>query len=123
MASWPNFLEIGRVAYGFKYRKVSLEDRFVYICSRASEYAKPGEVLVILFADDHWVAYNGDVSTGTVELRQPVFRSTAAINTPGWHAWEINDNAGPDQIISSTSSWREMRRPFETRVFSERPRS
>ena len=121
MASWPNFLEIGPFQYGFKYNKVSIEDRFVHICSRASEYAKPGEVLVITLQDDHWVAYDGEVSTRTVELRQPVFRSTAAINTPGWYVWEINVNAARDQIISSTSSWRAMGRPFETRAFSERP--
>ena len=121
MASWPNFLEIGPVQYGFEYNKVSIEDRFVYICSRASEYAKPGEVLVITLQDDHWVAYDGEVSTGTVELRQPVFRSTADVITPGRHVWQINFNAGTDQIISSTTCWREGTWPFETRVISGTP--
>ena len=129
MASWPDFLEIGPVQYGFTYRKVSLEHRFVYVCDRGSEYAKPTEVLVMTFDLDQWMAYDAEISTGAVELRQPVFRSTADVITPGRHVWQINFNAGTDQIISSTPSWREGTWPFETRVpsgtpisgFTERP--
>ena len=122
MGVWPNFLEIGPPAYGFRYRKVSLDTDAIYICSRSSEYAQEGECLILTLENSLWVAYDGRVSsTGSVELRQPVFRTMEVAIAPGWHHWEINNNANRDQTISSATSWQVMRREFETRVFNGNP--
>lgn len=122
MEYWPPFLQIGRAEHLFAYTKISVERRCVYICSQGSEDCRQGEVLVLMFEQDHWMAFDGRVlSSGEVHVRQPVFRTKFPVIYPGWHEWEINANAGPDQQISTSPSW-ECCGSFETRGYAEIPR-
>ena len=121
MENWPSFLEIGPLKYGFGYAKVSIGHRSIYICSRGSEYCRKGEILILTYESDHWVAWDGQVSSsGEVELRQPVFRTWSSAISPGWIDWEINHNAGPEQMMVSEPAW-QRGGSFETRNFNARP--
>ena len=46
-----------------------------------------------------WTAFDSVLSADgkTLECRQPVFRSCGAdITQPGWHKWQTNDAASPN---------------------------
>ena len=74
----------------------------VYVCTKGSEWARAGEVLVPRCDMGIWTAYDGAVlaDTSTLNLRQPVFQCLATdITQPGWHTWQMNEAASPDPAV------------------------
>ena len=68
-----------------------------------------------------WIAYDGAIGADntTLYLRQAAFRCRGEnITEPGWHKWQINNNARKDAIVddviwSEKDLWFETRRPEE----------
>ena len=65
-----------------------------------------------------WTAFDSAVSANgsTLQCRQPVFRCLAAdITQPGWHNWETNDAANPNdaglEVDWQGELWAETRVP------------
>ena len=84
----------------FEYWKKQINSEIIYVCTKGSEWARAGEVLV-LRCDllGTWTAFDSAVSADglTLQCRQPVFRCLATdITQPGWHNWEMNYSAGPN---------------------------
>ena len=85
--------------YPFPYKKKQIESETIYVCSKGSEWARTNEVLVLRCEEGIWTAFDSAVSADgvTLQCRQPVFRCLAAdITVPGWHEWQMNENASPD---------------------------
>ena len=89
----------------FPYQKRQIGLETIYVCNKGSQWARPGEVLVLRCVTEQdgspgtWTAFDSDVSVdgSTLQCRQPVFRCLATdITQEGWHKWEFNDDARPD---------------------------
>ena len=87
--------------YPFPYKQRQIGSEQIYVCTKGSQWARTGEVLVLRRGTDvdypgTWTAFDSDVSAdgSTLQCRQPVFRCLATdITQPGWHKWETNYNA------------------------------
>ena len=85
--------------YAFPYSKTQIGSETIYVCSKGSDLAHANEVLVLRCVAGTWTAFDSDVSADglTLQCRQPVFRCLATdITQPGWHKWQTNYNASPD---------------------------
>ena len=91
--------------YAFPYQKTQIGSETIYVCNKGSEWARTSEVLVLrcVTTQDNspgtWTAFDSAVSANgsTLQCRQPVFRCLATdITQPGWHEWEINYAANPN---------------------------
>ena len=108
--------------YPYQKRQIGLET--IYVCNKGSQWARPGEVLVLRCVTEQdgssgtWTAFDSHVSDGgsTLQCRQPVFRCLATdITEEGWHKWETNYAASPDDADLSVDwqgeLWAETRVP------------
>ena len=110
--------------YAFPYEKTQIGSETIYVCTKGSQWARTSEVLVlrcVTTQDDSpgtWTAFDSAVSANgsTLQCRQPVFRCLATdITQPGWHEWEINYAANPNDAGLSVdwqgALWAETRVP------------
>ena len=103
--------------YPFPYQKKQIGSETIYVCTKGSEWARTNEVLVLRCERGMWTAFDSAVSADGVTLhcRQPVFRCLATdITQPGWHEWQMNYNASPDDA-GLAADWQGALRA-ETRV-------
>ena len=118
----PEHLAIGTLKafeknYAFTYEKQQINSEIIYVCDRGSKWARTNEVLVLRCQQGTWTAYDSDVNADgkTHQCRQAVFRCRdgADMAEPGWHCWEINDVASPNDTGVSvdwqTEVWAETR--------------
>ena len=85
--------------YAFPYKREDIGSETIYVCNKGSEWARPGEVLMLQCENGTWTAFDGAIVGSTVQLRQPVFRCCATdITQPGWHTWETNEAADPNNV-------------------------
>ena len=94
--------------YPFPYEKTQIGSETIYVCTKGSQWARTSEVLVLRCVTDcqgtgtcpgTWTAFDSAVSAdgSTLQCRQPVFRCLAEdITQPGWHKWETNHAAEPN---------------------------
>ena len=104
--------------YAFPYEKQQIESEIIYVCNKGSEWARTNEVLVLRCQQGTWTAFDsGVIADGsTLQCRQPVFRCLATdITQPGWHKWETNYAANPNDTGLSVDwqgeLWAETRVP------------
>ena len=104
--------------YPYPYQKTQFGTETVYVCSKGSEWAQTGEVLVLRSNEGTWTAYDGAVNAevSTIVCRQPVFRCSAGnITRPGWYNWQTNYNANDHETGLSVNwqgdLWSETRVP------------
>ena len=110
--------------YPFAYEKKEIGSETIYVCTKGSEKARRGEVLVLRCVTKQdgspgtWTAFDSAVSAdgSTLQCRQPVFRCLATdITQPGWHKWETNYVANPNGAGLSVdwqgALWAETRVP------------
>ena len=86
--------------YAFPYKKIQVEAEIIYVCNKGSEWARANEMLVLRCVDDIWTASDSALTAdrSALHCRQPVFRCLATdITQPGWHSWQTNHAAGPDE--------------------------
>ena len=119
----PETLSIGtRKAFArdnaYPYAKEQIGSEIIYICNKGSEWARPHEVLVLRCENGTWTAYDTDVSPDrkAINCRQAVFRCQGRdITQRGWHTWQINHNASPNDTGFSVdwqgTLWAETRVP------------
>ena len=79
--------------YPFPYTKQRIDDETVYVCTKGSDYANEGEVLVLRYDAGFWTAWDSAVICETLTCRQPVFRCDGDITEAGWHCWAMNQAA------------------------------
>ena len=92
--------------YPFPYEKRQIGSETIYVCNKGSEWARAGEVLMLQCDNGTWTAFDGAINGSTIQFRQPVFRCSASdITQPGWHAWETNEAADPNNT-SHPVNWR-----------------
>ena len=85
--------------YPFPYEKRQIAGETIYVCNKGSDWSRRNEVLLLRCEEGTWIAYDGAISADLKKklCRQPVFRCLATdITQPGWHEWQMNYNAGPD---------------------------
>ena len=100
----PTHLTIGtskafQKNYAFPYEKKQIGSETIYVCTKGSAWARQNEVLVLRCESETWTAFDSAVSADglTLQCRQPVFRCLGTdITQPGWHTWETNYAASPD---------------------------
>ena len=104
--------------YPFPYEKKQIGSETIYVCTKGSEWARSNEVLVLRCEEETWTAFDSAVSADglTLQCRQPVFRCLATdITQPGWHEWETNYAANPNDAGLSVdwqgALWAETRVP------------
>ena len=103
--------------YAYPYEKKHIAAETIYVCTKGSEWARTGEVLVLRCESGTWTAYDSDVSADreTLQCRQAVFRCVEGDATqPGWHTWETNHAASPNDAGLEVNWQGELR--AETRV-------
>ena len=101
----------------FTYEKQQINSEIIYICNKGSKWARTNEVLILRCQQCTWIAFDSDVNADgkTLQCRQAVFRCRdgAGMTEPGWHCWEINDVASPNDTGVSvdwqTEVWAETR--------------
>ena len=90
--------------YPFPYEKTQIGSETVYVATKGSPWARPSEFLVLRCVMEQdgssgtWTAWDSAVlvNGSTLQCREPVFRCLATdITQPGWHPWQINDDASP----------------------------
>ena len=85
--------------YASPYKKTQTGSEVSYVCTKGSQRARRSEVLVLRCVSGTWTAFDSAVSANgsTLQCRQPVFRCLATdITQPGWHTWETNYDATPN---------------------------
>ena len=85
--------------YPFPYERTHIGSETFCVCTKGSQWARANEVLVLRSVTGTWTAFDSAVSADglTLQCRQPVFRCLATdITQPGWHQWETNYNANPN---------------------------
>ena len=82
--------------YAYHYTKEEIDGEVVYVCSKGSQWCKPGEFLVLRKKGARWIAWDSLPSYNTLLARQPVFRSDEDITAEGWHTWQTNYSASSD---------------------------
>ena len=100
----PAHITIGtKTAFGnncaFPCKKTQIGSEVIYVCTKGSQWARRSEVLVLRCVNGTWTAFDSAVSANgsTLQCRQPVFRCRATdITQPGWHTWETNYDANPN---------------------------
>ena len=110
--------------YPFPYQKTQICSETIYVCTKGSEWAREGEVLVLrcVTTQDNspgtWTAFDSAVSADglTLQCRQPVFRCLETdITQPGWHTWQTNYAANPNDnglaVDWQGALWAETRVP------------
>ena len=119
----PEFFTIGTKKafeknYAFPYEKKQIGSETIYVCTKGSDWARSNEVLVLRCQEGTWTACDSAVSANglTLQCRQPVFRCLATdITQPGWHEWEINYAANPNDgglaVDWQGALWAETRVP------------
>ena len=118
----PEHLTIGTLKAfekndAFTYEKQQINSEIIYICNKGSKWARTNEVLILRCQQGTWIAFDSDVNADgkTLQCRQAVFRCRdgADMTEPGWHCWEINDIASPNDTGVSvdwqTEVWAETR--------------
>ena len=65
--------------YPFPYEKKQIGAEIIYVCTKGSQWARAGEVLVLRCESETWAAYDSaKMADGTtLHCRQPVFRCIA----------------------------------------------
>ena len=84
--------------YAYPYQKKQVGEETICVCTKGSQRARAGEVLVLRCKNDTWTAYDtAKMADGTtLHCRQPVVRCIGTdITQRGWHKWEINGLASP----------------------------
>ena len=115
----PAHISIGtRKAFqrGYQYDYALHEALGVYVCTKGSQHARQGEVLMLMRSNDLWVAFDAAIVDTTLHVRQPVFRSESNVLEPGWHVWQINYAADPTNTEESTANWQGDNWQVETRI-------
>ena len=89
----PLHLSIGtrkafKNGYGYDYDRHNTLG--VYVCTKGSEHARTGEILVLKNENGEWIAWDSTILGEELRCRQPVFKSSANVLEPGWHVWEVN---------------------------------
>ena len=104
--------------YPFPYQKKQIGAEIIYVCTKGSQWARTGEVLVLRCENETWTAFDSAVSAdgSTLQCRQPVFRCLATdITQRGWHKWETNYAASPNdaglEVDWQGELWAETRVP------------
>ena len=85
--------------YPFPHQKKQIGAGIIYVCTKGSQWARTGEVLVMRCENETWAAFDNAVSADgtTLQRRQPVFRRLATdISQRGWRKWETNYAANPN---------------------------
>ena len=85
--------------YPFPYEKTQFGSETICVCTKGSQWARASAVLVLRCVNGTWTAFDSAVSAdgSTLQCRQPVFRCLATdITQPGWHTWETNYAASPN---------------------------
>ena len=100
---------------GFEYVYSYQEHLGVYICNKASEWSRAGEMLLLKKEEEYWIAYDAAVVGDVLQCRQPVFRSDSDIRKPGLHMWQINFNVCKDAKEGVRPNWQDECWPVETR--------
>ena len=121
-ASWQYQMEVNW-HHPFPYKQRQIGSEQIYVCTKGSQWARTGEVLVLRRGTDvdypgTWTAFDSDFSAdgSTLQCRQAVFRCLATdITQPGWHQWETNYNANPNgaglAVDWQGALWAETRLP------------
>ena len=81
-------------AYHYEKRQIGL--KIGYVCTKGSRWSRQNELLVLLYEEETWTAYDSEISANgrILHCRQPVFQSfDKDITKSGWHEWRINDAA------------------------------
>ena len=104
--------------YALTYEKGQIASEIIYVCNKGSAWARDDQLLVLRRQHNTWTAYDNAVSANgsTLQCRQPVFRCLATdITQPGWHKWETNYAANPNDAGLSVdwqgALWAETRVP------------
>ena len=104
--------------YAFPYEKKEIGSETIYVCTKGSEWARTGEVLVLRCVTGTWIAFDSAVSADGLALqcRQPVFRCLATdITPPGGYTWQTNYAASPNDaglaVDWQGALWAEARVP------------
>ncbi len=105
-----------RNGYAYKYTKESIGGETVYTCTKASQWGRPGEVLVLMNMEEngsvYWIACDSFQDGGTLRVRQPVFRSAENVTTEGYHQWQTNSKANKDHETGESVDWTGCLRAF-----------
>mgnify|MGYP003304394295 CR=1 FL=1 len=94
--------------YPYPYEKTQIGSETIYVCTKGSQWARTGEVLVLRCENETWTAFDSAVSAdgSTLQCRQPVFRCLATdITQPGWHKWQTNHAASPNNDAGLAVDW------------------
>jgi hypothetical protein len=83
--------------YEFHYTKEEINGEVLYVCSKGSQWSRPGEFLVLRKKGAYWIAWDSSRVDDALQVRQPVFRSDEDITAEGWHTWQTNDKASSDE--------------------------
>ena len=81
-------------AYHYEKRQIGL--KIGYVCTKGSRWSRQNELLVLLYEEETWTAYDSEISANgrILHCRQPVFQGLDKnITKPGWHQWQTNDGA------------------------------
>ena len=104
--------------YAFSYKKTQVGSETIYVCNKGSDYCRVGEILILRCVDGIWTASDSALTAdrSLLQCRQPVFRCLATdITQPGWHSWQTNHAAGPDEhglaVDWQGALWAETRVP------------
>ena len=104
--------------YAFPYKLKQIGSGQIYVCTKGSQWARTGEVLVLRCENETWTAYASAKSADgtTLRCRQPVFRCIATDITPrGWRKWETKYAASPTdaglEVDWQGELWAETRVP------------
>ena len=100
---------------GFEYVYSYQENLGVYICNKASEWSRAGEMLLLKKEEEYWIAYDAAMVGDALHCRQAVFRSDSDIRKPGLHIWQINFNVRKDAKGGVRPNWQDDSWPVETR--------